>query len=576
MVVMRQKKLAVIYGLVILLVTSLAGCDSFITPTRTASKMLSDSMRQSSAADHSTAASDDVAVPDTVQQALLPPLIPEGDSDNQLRFDVDADNLPAPEFFASLVDATSINMVVAPDVQGRITLHLKDVTLPEVLDIVKQVYGYHYSSIAGGYHILPNKLQTRIFQVDYLTLKRSGLSTTKVSSGQITDSDNNDDNNSDSSDGNDSSTSDGSSSSNSDNASSSRVETSSRSDFWSDFQATLEALVGTDGGRQVIVQPQAGIVLVKAMPDELETVADYLRQTQGSMQRQVILEAKIIEVQLNDGYQTGINWGALMRDGTDMAKFGQIGGGTVFTDGTSPISGNLGNLDPTNPLTMNGLVTSAFGGVFSAAIEVDNFQAFIEAVKSQGDVQVLSSPRVSTLNNQKAIIKVGSDEFFVTDISSDTVTGTTTTTTPDITLTPFFSGIALDVTPQISANGDVTLHIHPIVSDVTDQTKVITVSGQDQSLPLAYSTVRESDTIVRAHSGQVIVIGGLMKNVGSNETAAVPGLGSIPGVGALFKHRQNKVRKSELIILLKPQVILSNQDWYDDMEQSRSRIDALR
>ncbi len=107
----------------------------------------------------------------------------------------------------------------------------------------------------------------------------------------------------------------------------------------------------------------------------------------------------------------------------------------------------------------------------------NDFAAFIELLETQGDVQVLSSPRIATINNQKAVIKVGSDEFFVTDISSTTVTGTATTTSPDITLTPFFSGIALDVTPQIDAGGRVTLHVHPTISQVTDQQKTITVAG---------------------------------------------------------------------------------------------------
>ena len=130
---------------------------------------------------------------------------------------------------------------------------------------------------------------------------------------------------------------------------------------------------------------------------------------------------------------------------------------------------------------------------------------------------MLSSPRVATLNNQKAVIKAGTDEFFVTDVSSNTVTGTAATTSRDVTLTPFFSGIALDVTPQISADGEVILHIHPTVSEVTDQTKELTVSGETDALPLAFSEIRESDSVVNAKSGQIIAIGGLMRNSSRNQ-----------------------------------------------------------
>ncbi|MFV2031312.1 MAG: type II secretion system protein GspD [Gammaproteobacteria bacterium] len=198
-------------------------------------------------------------------------------------------------------------------------------------------------------------------------------------------------------------------------------------------------------------------------------------------------------------------------------------------------------------------------------------------MNTQGEVQVLSSPRISTVNNQKAVIKVGSDEFFVTDVSSSTSASTlTTTTTPDITLTPFFSGIALDVTPQISADGDVILHIHPSVSEVTDQIKEITVGGQTQQLPLAFSTVRESDSVVRARSGQVVVIGGLMQNSSSNDDAGVPGLSKIPFIGNLFKQKRKVNTRSELVILLRPIVVEANKTWSNYIKDSADRIERLK
>ncbi len=213
--------------------------------------------------------------------------------------------------------------------------------------------------------------------------------------------------------------------------------------------------------------------------------------------------------------------------------------------------------------------------MFSLALNINDFQGFVELLESQGDVQVLSSPRISTLNNQKAVIKVGSDEFFVTDISSDSTTGTSTTTSSDITLTPFFSGIALDVTPQIDANGGITLHIHPAVSEVVDQTKRISAFGVDQNLPLAFSTIRESDSVVYARSGQLIVIGGLMKDKITQEDSGVPVLGDIPWLGSLFRHTKSKSTKSELVILLRPQVINSNTGWDASLDASRNRIKQM-
>lgn len=514
-------------------------------------------------------------LPAAIQQALMPSLFSseqQGRSaEEEHRFDVAAEEVDASAFFSGLVEGTTTNMVVHPQVTGKVSLRLKNVTLSEVMNIVQEVYGYHFRSIAGGYQILPNNLQTRIYEVDYLTLQRSGTSSMRVSSGQVTDGSNS--SNSSSNRSNSSNSSGGGSSGN-ESGTGSQIETTSTTDFWPAFQKALEALIGTEDGRKVIIQPHAGLVVVRALPYELDIVANYLQRTEGSLQRQVILEAKIIEVQLNDGFQTGINWGSLIHNGTNLARIGQVGGGTSLSNNSSEISGNYGNLNPGDATPINGLISSAFGGVFSAAVEFDDFQAFVEAVKTQGDVQVLSSPRISTLNNQKAVIKVGTDEFFVTEVSSDTDTETDTATA-DITLTPFFSGIALDVTPQISENGRVTLHIHPTVSEVEDQTKVITVNGQEQSLPLAFSSVRESDTIVSARNGQVVVIGGLMKNSEGQETAGVPLLGDLPGVGYLFRHQQETTRKSELIILLRPQVVNQDQDWANDIDQSRQRMQQL-
>jgi MSHA biogenesis protein MshL len=309
-------------------------------------------------------------------------------------------------------------------------------------------------------------------------------------------------------------------------------------------------------------------------------VEAYLQATQLIVQRQVILEAKILEVTLNEGFQTGINWGAMLSPGNNSITAANIGGGSVLVNesGLSGISGQSGNLDPGNLTPIAGALSEAFGGVFTLALELGDFTAFIELLKTQGNVQVLSSPRVATMNNQKAIIKVGTDEFFVTDVTN-TVSSTglgNTNVFPSIGLTPFFSGIALDVTPQISEGGDVTLHVHPSISEVVDQQKTVTIGNTVQQLPLALSTVRESDSIVRARSGQVVVIGGLMQDLTDDRDASAPVLGDIPLLGNLFKHKKQRSVKSELVILLKPVVVNSSEEWSGALDQSGSEIRRIR
>ena len=215
--------------------------------------------------------------------------------------------------------------------------------------------------------------------------------------------------------------------------------------------------------------------------------------------------------------------------------------------------------------------------MFAVGVDTADFTGLIRLLSTQGEVQVLSSPRVSTVNNQKAVIKVGTDEFFVTDVSSNSnanISGTTFS--PDITLTPFFSGIALDVTPQISEDGHIILHMHPSISDVKDQNKEILLGETLLALPLALSTIRESDSVVRAQSGQVIVVGGLMENISQDEDAGLPGVSDIPGVGVLFKQQSQKNKRTELVILLRPLVVDANKTWSNYIKSSAGRIEKLK
>lgn len=511
-----------------------------------------------------------VTPPAAISAALMPSIdLDLGGSGSEIsRFDVRVNEAPAREFFMGLVEETPYNMVVHPDVTGTITLNLKNVSIPEVMSTLRDVYGFEFNQTRAGYQVLPVRLQSRIFYLNYLNLKRSGSSDMTVSSGQISQSSGG------SSDSGDASTI-------TENQTAARISTITEADVWTELRTALGGIIGAGEGRSITISPQSGLVVVRAMPAELREVERFLAETQDSLQRQVILEAKIIEVELNDGFQSGINWAKLAsgNNGNRSLTIGQTGGGTIFggTGTNTTLSGaDPGNLGINSFSAVDALGVAAFGGVFTAAVKLADFNAFIELLKSQGNVQVLSSPRVSTMNNQKAVIKVGQDEFFVTDVASTTTTGgSSSTSTPDITLTPFFSGIALDVTPQIGRNGEVTLHIHPSVSEVTDQTKSLTIDGKVQTLPLALSKVRESDNIVRARNGQLVVIGGLMKNTTSEDLASTPVLGDVPFLGTAFRHTKQVSTKSELVILLRPLVVDSPRVWGDSMSESANRINTL-
>ncbi|WP_156820523.1 pilus (MSHA type) biogenesis protein MshL [Thioalkalivibrio thiocyanodenitrificans] len=506
--------------------------------------------------------------PPGVTDALLPPMrLPAPRHDEPL-FDIDVAEVEARAFFMGLVRDSDYNMVVHPSVTGTISLTLSDVTIPEVMEVVRQVYGYEYELTRNGFLVMPARLQSRIFHVNYLNLRRDGESQTRVSSGEALREP----------DGHRSDPGVISGPRTTAEAYGSRVRTSTQSDFWRELSDALVAIVGDGEGRSVVVTPQSSLVLVRGLPSELREAEAYLSDVQNSMNRQVILEAKVIEVELSDGFQAGINWAGLTTGSRSGLLAGQGGGGdfpenpnsTRIIDLIDPESGAFRPFDRDT-----GIAANPFGGIFSAALYYRDFSAFIELLESQGDVHVLSSPRVSTVNNQKAVIKVGTDEFFVTDISATTVVGTAATTSPNVTLTPFFSGIALDVTPQISPEGDVILHIHPAVSEVVDQRKDLTLGGETQSVPLALSTVRESDSIVRARSGQIVVIGGMMQESRENMRGQVPWLGDVPVLGRLFRQQRRMTRKTELVILLRPVVVDHDGVWDGARDVGSERMREL-
>lgn len=482
----------------------------------------------------------------------------------EARIDVEVADTPAKAFFAGLSADTPYNIVVQPEVAGSISLRLRNVTVPEVLEAVQAAYGYGVRRLGTGYLIQPATLQTRLFQVDYLDLERRGTSRTRVSSGQVTQGGNRQYGSGASGVGeNGEITNDGGTSSTdgqrSQETTGTSISTRTRSDFWHEIELGLRALLGTDPGRNVVVNAQAGVIAVRATPNELREVEDYLKQIQHVVTRQVVLEAKILEVELSNGFQAGINWAAVISNGDSNYTIGTRAPQGGFTrDLLSQPRSDI-TQSPGTPVTS--LPGTSLGGAFTLALDFTDFSAFIDLLSTQGATRVLSSPRVSTLNNQKAIIKAGTDEFFVTNISSNTVTGTASSTSRNVELTPFFSGIALDVLPQIATDGVVTLHIHPTVSDVTDQVKRLTVGGVTDEVPLAFSQVRESDSVVKARSGQVIVIGGLMRTTRSKSEFGAPGLSRIPLLGNLFKSQQKVERKTELVILLRPLVVDSDAQW---------------
>jgi MSHA biogenesis protein MshL len=548
---------------ILILVTGfmlLTSCSSVVDPNPgqripggPAINAINATMRGGLAVDRRVAKQGKFTIPDDISSALLPELSIDSNNVNSAtdvhRFDLAVKDMPVNTFFASLVKGTKYNILVNPKIKGNITLSLRNVTIQDVLDAVENLYGYQHKKTSYGYEVFPGGLQTHIFTLNYLDVVRQGQSDMFVSSTQLTTS----------SSTTSTSTTTNNTATRKNEAAGSSVSTKTKSDFWAGVTNTLKALIGDEKGTRVVVNATSGIIVIRAYPDELQQVTQYLDSLRATSTRQVLIEARILEVTLSDSYQAGIDW--------------KILGAKMVSTGTTP----LGTAGADDALT-------SFTGLFSFShgnLDTNSFAYLISLLSTQGNVQVLSSPRISTLNNQQAVIKVGTDAYYVTNVTGLSTSSTGgTTDTQDVDLEPFFSGIALDVTPQIDSHGGVTLHIHPMVSTVSSEDITIQLGvnaggdAQTQVIPTAKSKIREADSIVHAENGQIVIIGGLMENSTTENQAGVPAAAKIPFLGALFRRVDQSAQKTELVILLKPMVI-DNNSWRKPLQESAHNFKML-
>jgi len=541
--------------------TALAGCETagpyVAYDTRVLDEVQDELLKSRDAAGKSNR----IEPPAAVLAALLPPitLLTEEASALEARFDFTVkEALPIRDFVNLLTVGTDLSVVVHPDTKGTISaLDLKNVTVTDVLDQVSDLYGYSIVIENAVYQIRPGGLQTRIFRLNYLNVSRSGNSSMQVTASGISEGGNQNGNNQNQNyqGGNTNNTGNGQNNQNNQNAGRASINTETSTDYWKGLEAVIRSIINAptqmagqavgNESRSVIVSPQTGMILVRAFPSELAQVEAFIDASQEALQRQVILEAKILEVELKEGFQSGINLSALYESGNReiSTSFGQLG---------SQIDG--------------------IGEPLSFDMQFSDFSGVINLLETQGNVQVVSSPRIVTLNNQKAIFKVGQEAYFLTNASTTSFgAGIEQTTSQNSSLEPFFSGIALDVTPQISEVGDIILHIHPILSEVKEDLKII--NGQE--FPLANSATRESDTIARVRNGEVIVISGLMQTRATGDKAGAPGLSEVPLLGSALEQKQRETVKTELVILLRALVDEGNA-MEAFLDESVDRVGKIR
>jgi len=642
---------------VILGIAALLSACSATYPARnlSAQNRIDETLKQASAPPQAAAP---VALPPAVSQSLLPPLrntLPRA-TPTEPRFDLVLIDAPIGQVLHAIVSDTRYSILLSPKVTAPmppvggaqpdaasqaaaasastsrrelLTVQLKNVTVFEALDAVRDTYGYEYS--VSGTRILVERpeMQTRFYQVNYTLGQRRGVSDLQVVAGAATGGGGGGGGSGGSSGSSGSSSSSGSGGGGGSYGSTqaSALSSISKSDLWGEIEDSMrtilgcqiprlqagasrggqggggsssggassradvsyvgdsqvgERLRGVDGcadGRAVNVNQMSGTVLVRGMPKELRTIERLLRAMQVNVERQVSIEAKVIDVQLNQESQQGINWSAfhqgLMRAsvGAETSLVGAPG-----TAGAGQVAPGASLADLLGGQLIGGVTRTAFSAGLGLALQGSQFAALISFLETQGDVHVLSSPRIATLNNQKAVIKVGTEEPFITSIAPGTTSLSSSAAVavpPTLNYQPFFSGISLDVTPQIDDRDRVTLHVHALVNSITEKAKASSTQAGSAAVPMAVSSVNETDSVVKTADGMMVVIGGLMTESSGNTRAAIPGLGSVPVAGALFRKGEQSSSKRELVILIKPTVVKMDSDWADDIAATGRRIQSM-
>jgi len=439
----------------------------------------------------------------------------------------------------SIAEQADLDLVMDAQIRGQITLEITEVSVREALDAVVPPAGFHYELQDGLLKVHGAILETRLFTLNYIVGIRMGTTQLSASSGSA---------------GGGSSSEGGGGSGGGDSQSGSQISSAMASDPWAEITKGLNMIVfglpsGSEGegagGERLVVHPPSGVILVTATKDKLLRVAEFLEMIEGSSHRQVIVEARIVEVALNDEYQMGIDWTRIPGTGSDIASV--AGNDDVAVEQT---------LNPANE-------------VFQIAASFGEFNSLLDALDAQGDLKVISSPRVATLNNQKAVIKVAREEtFFTVQVEYEYLPDGSTRPVVSVEPERITIGLILDVTPQISSTGDIMMHIHPSLTELVGEDVFPPgASGSDIQANAPILDIREVDTVVRVQDGNMLIIGGLEKERESEKRKGVPFLSRIPLLGHLFRHTTIITEKVELVILLQPKLVIGSEANQDAIEQ---------
>ena len=489
--------------------------------------------RTSSGADHSAA-----DIPEPVSGA--PPLPPPAEPQDTERYTAVVNQVPVRDLLFALARDADLEIDIIGDIDGKVTLNAIDETLPRLLERIELQAPIRYELRDDYLKIAADEPYLETYPVPYVNITRSSSSTvdtaTQVSSTGFGEEG-------------------GAGGSGGSNNSSTRLSNESNNRFWETLRSNLTGLLNVEDvqsgdqaqdDRYIMINREAGYLTVRATQRQQREVQRYLDRVLASARRQVLIEATVIEVTLSDRYQAGVDWSLLANEANGLDIVQNVTG--------SALGGALNVPDPDNPgnpgVTIGYKDPQTSGGDLRSTIKLlDEF----------GDVRVMSSPKITALNNQVAILKVVDNRvYFTVDVQRDTARDTgniTRTFETQINTVPV--GLVMTVTPYIGSDDEVLLNVRPTVSRIlgfrNDPNPELAAEGVENEIPEIQ--VREMESLLRVNSGQIAMIGGLMQDKTDNTRRSVPGLGSLPLIGNLFSYRDDSVDKTELIIFMRPTVI---------------------
>ena len=414
-------------------------------------------------------------------------------------FSFRAQEMPLSDALALFARTNNLNIVAGPDVKGKITVDFHGLPLEEAMESLLDAHGYYWEKQEKILRV--HRYETRVFNLDYIRLVRGGTGENKA---QIT------------------SGTGGGGGGAAQGAGEITVNQQDQIKFWEELEEQVNVLMSKEG--RLVINRLSGTLQVTDLHHRVIEIATFLSKVRRSLHRQVEIQARIYEVNLKDDYSLGINWNKINFDGT---------------------AGNI---------VLSDIITAPFGGFVARAATTSisfsdgSFDAVLEALHEQGELHVVSQPRLITMNNQPALIKVATDQAFFTQTVAQGTAGTGNIITEQARSVTV--GLVLSVTPQISEDGWIMMDVTPIISRLRE----IRESPQ-KTATAPVLDIKQSSGLVRLRDGEMVLIGGLIQDEVSQTERKVPILGDIPWLGRLFKGTYTARQKSELVIFLSPRIV---------------------